>query len=216
MRSVLRAATRREVLPLFEKHHIYAGLSKSLTYCFCLEVDSEIIAAFAWQPPPPGAARSVCQEAPHAVLSLSRMVATPAAERQHLSQSEGRHISKPLKRQMCSMIDRGRWPVLVTYSDEGCDHDGYTYRCSGWVATKRNLRQQFVDTEGVRTSTYANGRHDASRLTSIGSHYCQRWEHWACDRGTAATWLAANGWKRVEVPGKRWKSGAQAFTFRKT
>lgn len=117
--SLLRSATRREVLGLFEKHHAYAGISKSTTYLFAVEEAGHCIAAFAWQPPPPGAAQSICGEAPHGVLALSRMVAVPRAER------ELRHISKPLRRQMKDLIDRTRWPVLVTYSDEGLGHTGH-------------------------------------------------------------------------------------------
>jgi hypothetical protein len=30
------------------------------------------------------------------------------------------------------LIDRTRWPVLVTYSDIGQGHTGHVYKCSGW------------------------------------------------------------------------------------
>jgi tRNA U34 5-carboxymethylaminomethyl modifying GTPase MnmE/TrmE len=52
-----------------------------------------------------------------------------------------RHISKPLKRQMRDLIDRTRWPVLVTYSDEGQGHLGHVYKCSGWQKTTRKRAQ---------------------------------------------------------------------------
>jgi len=77
-----------------------------------------VVAAYAWQPPPPGASRAVCPEAPEGVLALSRMVAVPRDERRL------QHVSTPLRRQMRVLIDRGRWPVLVTYSDEGQGHTG--------------------------------------------------------------------------------------------
>lgn len=68
---ILRAAARDEVLSLFERHHAYAGISRSTTYLFAVEEPCGIVAAFAWQPPPPGAAKSVCAEAPHGVLALT-------------------------------------------------------------------------------------------------------------------------------------------------
>lgn len=204
---ILRTVSRDEVLALFERHHAYAGISRSTTYLFGVEEPQGIVAAFAWQPPPPGSARSVCVEAPQGVLALSRMVAVPRSERAL------RHISKPLRRQMRKLIDRSRWPVLVTYSDEGLGHTGHVYKCSGWQPTLRSQRSQFVDDAGVRRSSYANGRSGHAHLRSIGRATIQRWEHWACGRGHADQWMSAHGWHRIPVPGKRWKSGSPAFTW---
>lgn len=210
---MLREATRADVMPLFERYHAYQGASNSMTYCFCVEHKGVVIAAFAWQPPAPGAAKSVCPEAPHAVLALSRMVAIPQTERAELSQSAGRHISKPLKRQMRHLIDRTRWPVLVTYSDEGLGHDGYVYQCSGWTPTVKNRRPQYIDGNGTRTSTYANGKHSRDGLTLIGHAEVQRWEHWACGRDDIAGWLERHGWRHEAIPGKVWRSGNQAHRW---
>lgn len=201
----LRTATRPEVLPLFESFHAYQGLSNSMTYCFAVEEKGRIVAAFAWQPP--GAASSVCKEAPHGVLALSRMVAAPKTQR------ELRHISKPLKRQMRALIDRTRWPVLVTYSDEGLGHTGHVYKCSGWTPTVRSRRPQYIDEAGARTSTYANGKHSREGLTRIGFAHIQRWEHWACAPAEVSGWLERHGWRHEVVPGKVWRSGNQAHRW---
>jgi hypothetical protein len=179
----------------------------SCTYLFVVEEDARIVAAFAWQPPPMGAAKAVCPEVPAGVLSLSRMVAVPQHER------ELRHISKPLRVQMRQLIDRTRWPVLVTFSDEGLGHTGHVYKCSGWEKTTRTLRPQFVNSNGARTSTYANGRHSKEGLTSIGRAFIQRWEHWACRRGDAFGFMTYHGWRRVPVAGKVWRSGSQAYRW---
>lgn len=204
---ILRVASRDEVVAMFERHHAYAGISSSTTYLFAVEEPRGLVAAFAWQPPPPGAAKSVCPEAPQGVLALSRMVAVPKSDRVL------RHISRPLRRQMRGMIDRTRWPVLVTYSDEGLGHTGHVYKCSGWQATSRNRRTQYVDPNGVRRSAYANGKSGHEHLRAIGSAMVQRWEHWACERGTADRWMAQHGWTRTRVEGKHWKSGAPAYTW---
>ncbi len=203
------AATLTEVRPLFERHHGYGSVGAAATYVFAVRESGGIVAAFVWQPPAPGAARSVCSELPAAVLSLSRMVAVPSTER------ELRHKSKPLRRQMKRLIDRSRWPVLVTYSDEGQGHTGHVYKCSGWQATLKARRAFYVGDDGRRLSPYSNGRHRAGSLTRGGTTTLQRWEKWACEPGDVAAHLAAGGWERVKCPGKRWKSGAQAYRWRK-
>jgi hypothetical protein len=210
--DVLEKVSLEDVRSLFETHHQYAGVSNSSTYLWGLRDRGRWIAAFAWQPPAYGAAKSSCPEAPQAVLSLSRMVAVPKEERAHLSQSKGRHLSKLLRRQE-TMIDRTRYPVLITYSDEGLEHDGYTYQCAGWTPTVRQRTPQYVDDSGKRTSRYQNGKTSTAGLTLIGHAFIQRWENWACPRGGAAAWLEAHGWHRVPIPGKRWKSGSPAYRF---
>ena len=204
----LRPVTLREVRDLFVAHHGYKSAGTVQVYAFGVFEGSRIVAAYVWQPPPPGAARAICPEAPQGVLALSRMVAVPKEER------ELQHVSKPLRKQMCSIIDRTRWPVLLTYSDEGLGHTGHVYLCSGWTKTVRVERPVFSDETGARASSYSNGRHGGrANVQRTGKTHLQRWEHWACPRGTADAWMASFGWERVVVAGKVWRSGRQAFTI---
>jgi hypothetical protein len=203
----LRRCSIEVVADLCKKHHGYGSVGNNATYAFAVYEDGSPIAAFVWQPPPPGAARSVCPEAPSSVLALSRMVAVEREDRTL------RHISKPLRLQMRDRIDRGRWPVLVTYSDEGEGHNGHVYKCSGWEATRRSKRPVYVDRRGRRASSYSNGRHKSRDLTRAPDTTIQRWEHWACGRGDAARWMASFGWRLVPVPGQTWRSGNQAHTW---
>lgn len=203
----LREAPRALVLPLFVEHHGYKSLSASVTYCFAVFENGLPVAAFAWQPPPPGAAKAVCPEAPSGVLSLSRMVAVPREQRRL------KHISKPLRRQMHRLIDRTRWPVLVTYSDEGEGHTGYVYKCSGWTATTRAKRPISESVSGERVSEYSNGRHNIGRR--VGETVIQRWEHRVCPAGTAAQYMAEGGWVRLAVEGKTWANGSQRHTWKR-
>lgn len=203
----LRPATREQVLPLFEAHHGYKSLGGALTYVFAVFEDGRPVAAFAWQPPPPGAAKSVCPEEPSAVLALSRMVAVPHGERRL------RHISKPLRRQMRDLIDRTRWPVLVTYSDEGQGHTGHVYKCSGWQKTTRKQAQVHEDRSGRRASCYSAGKRNTRDLVRVKNTWLQRWEHRVCLVGEARTWMARGGWARVVIPGKVWANGSQAHRW---
>ena len=163
------------------------------------------MAAYAWQPPPPGAAKAVGPGEPSGVLALSRMVAVPKDQR------ELKHISKPLIEQMKRLIDRTRWPVLLTYSDASLGHDGYVYRCSGWTKDGVYRRGFAVDSDGVRVSAYSNG--SRSTFATTGTTELTRWVNRVCPVGQEGAWMARHGWQRVAVAGKVWASGRQAYTW---
>lgn len=195
----------RDIRNLFLDYHGYKSIGGSATYAFGVIEPRGIVAAYIWQPPPFGCAKSVCPEAPGAVLSLSRMVAVPRSERAL------KHVSKPLRWQMKWGLDRGRFPALVTFSDASLGHTGYVYACSGWEQTTKTINPFYLDSEGRRVSRYSNGRTSTRGLILGGYTELTRWEHWSVPRGTAALHLAANGWTRVAIPGKVWKSGSPAF-----
>lgn len=194
------------VRELCEKHHGYASAGDVAVYAFAVIENGHSVAAYSWQPPPPGSALSVCPEAPAGVLALSRMVAVPKAERTL------KHVSKPLREQMKEKIDRTRWPVLVTFSDEGQGHNGYVYQCSGWTKTERRKVAVMLDETGARASRYSNGKTGGRALTAAGTTWIQRWEHWACEKGDALRWMESHGWRRVPT-GARNRSGTPAFRW---
>ena len=204
----IRSITRTEALPLFQRYHGYKSMGGVCTYLFGVLERGSVVAAFAWQPPAAGCARSVLPDASYGVLCLSRMVAVPKEERNL------RHLSKPLRFQMRNLIDRGRWPALVTFSDEGLGHTGHVYKCSGWKKTSRKKRSQFMDKEGRRTAPYSDGK-KVEGLIKVGVAYIQRWEKHAVPPEEAAGWIEANGWQREAIPGKFWSSGNQAYRMSK-
>lgn len=170
----LMDASIEEVHAMCEAEHGYGGAGKVAAYALKVVEGRELrkVAVYAWQPPPPGAACAICPEAPHGVLALSRMAAVPREHR------ELNHVSKPLRWQMRKVIDRTRWPVLVTYSDEGQGHTGHAYKCSGWAPTIRSERDVYETEDGVRASSYSNGKSGTRELVRNGSTWLQRWEHW--------------------------------------
>lgn len=199
----LRTCNIADVRPLFNRYHGYGDAGGTSTYCFAVFEQGVPIAAYVWQPPAFGAAKSVCKEAPYGVLALSRMVAVPRSERQL------QRISIPLREQF-KLIDRGRWPVLITYSDEGQGHNGWVYRCARMKATKRSRVPFYVDGNGIRRSALNNGKHSTEGLYFGGHTVIQRWEHWACQPGVADCHMWLAGWRREPIPGKVWRSGRQA------
>lgn len=203
----LRPCKPSEVEHLFKEYHGYkSGAGNFPTYCFAVFESGKPVAAFTWKVPAPGAAKSVCPACPNGVLALSRMVAVPREQRKL------KHISKPLRRQMKFLIDRTRWPVLITYADEGEGHNGFVYKCSGWTPTLRAQRNVAIGPNGERVSTYTNG--GRSKFEVVGKTWLQRFEDWACTPDEVGTWLEDHGWERVPIPGKVWKSGNSAGRWR--
>ena len=229
----IRATTIAEVRDLFARFHPYKGAGNCAVYAFAVIEDEKPVVAYLWQPPPPGAAKSVFKELPAGVLALSRMVATPRDERRL------QHISKPLRWQMKNLIDRVRWPVCITYSDESvghqppcfgpdlskpeqtdCEckgpfHTGHVYKCSGWQKTKRRKAPTYTTSDGRRISSYSDGGHMKHLPEGVvkGSAWIQRWEQWADGERESLVSAFNSAWERVPVLGKKWKSGLQAYTY---
>lgn len=209
MKFDIRECSLELVRSMVEKYHGYGAIG-SAAYCFAVYEGEVPVASFSWLPPPAGAAKTVCPQAPFGVLALSRMVAVPREERML------KHISKPLMVQMKTLLDRTRWPVLVTYSDEGQGHNGWVYHCSGWEKTKRTKGPWFEDKDGKRQSAYSNGKTgNREGLAKIGVRWIQRWEHRVCPRGTELKFMNEYGWQRVAIKGKFYTSGNPAYTIRK-
>jgi hypothetical protein len=207
-----------DVAHLFTRYHGYKSVGGLATYCHAVVEDGQPVAAFVWNPPPPGACAALSAAPGGAgVLALSRMVAVPKDERRL------QKISKPLRRIMRSdLIDRGRWPVLVTYSDasltgpSGRPHSGHVYLCSGWTRDVDVSRPYYEDPTGARVSSYANGQTDTDNKTKAGLTVLTRWVHRVCPPGEEEAWLNAHGWYRARDDGRRWASGSpvQTWTWR--
>lgn len=195
--SLIRGACQELVLA----HHPYASFGKGQWWA-CLQ-NGVVVCAFLWNPPPAGAAKKFSPGAPWGCLALTRMVGTPKDTRDF-------HISKPLKFIMKRGVDRGRWPVLLTYSDAGEGHCGNVYRCSGWQKEGVSMSKKYHSSSGARRSAYNNGRMDTTGLVRGQDSEITAWVSRACPAGAELEWLDSHGWKRVRVPGKVWASGRPA------
>ena len=79
--------------------------------------------AALWLPPTRRSAEKVAGDDWHGVLSLSRLVVDPELPTNGASLLLGRSMR---------LIDRKRWPVLVTFADTNQGHTGAIYRATNW------------------------------------------------------------------------------------
>jgi len=80
--------------------------------------------AALWIPPTRTAAESVAGEGWKGVLCLSRLVVAPEVPPNGASFLLGRSMK---------LIDRKRWPVLLTYADTAHGHTGAIYKATNWT-----------------------------------------------------------------------------------
>jgi len=79
--------------------------------------------AALWMPPLPPAARSVAGEGWRGVLCLSRLAVETDVPANGTSFLLGRSMR---------LLDRARWPVLLTYADTAHGHTGAIYLATNW------------------------------------------------------------------------------------
>jgi hypothetical protein len=202
---MLRPIALREARVLVERFHGYGACGNTATYCIGAVRDSgEVIAAWIWFPPPPGAALAVSPGDRRGALGLSRMVAIPREQRPDLPK-----LSKALRAIARDHIDRDRWPILVTYSDASQGHTGHVYKCAGWQPEGERRAPFLEDANGRRVSTYAGrGRRRSPEGMKRGTTTLTRWVHRACARGEEGAWLART-FDDVDA-GHVWKNGKPA------
>jgi hypothetical protein len=105
--------------------HYSRSASNSATYCHVLEHVATMRhdGGSIWIPPTRQAAVAVAGERWEGVLCLSRLVVAPEAP--------GNAASFLLGGSM-RLIDRDRWPILLTYADTRLGHTGAIYRATNW------------------------------------------------------------------------------------
>lgn len=203
----IRPAKYADIHPLFEAHHAYRSVGKTATYFFAVYEDGRPVAAFAWMPASYGAAAKIAPECPQAVLSLARMVAIPKEQRKL------KNIAEALRWQAVYLIDRTRWPILVSWADAGAGHDGGVYRYAGWKETGRSRQPIGRDSEGRRRSINSNGKRSPT-VARVGYTNLIRFEHRLCPEGDADGWLARHGWQRIPT-GRKQRNGRPQYTYAK-
>ncbi len=138
--TVLRASdfmvqsvpTHGEVIGLLRRWHYARGGPNTSTYRHGLYRSDPAMAPFVgelvgvalWIPPTRRAAESVAGQDWGGVLCLSRLAIAPEVGTNGASFLLGRSMR---------LIDRCRWPWLLTYADANMGHTGAIYRATNWT-----------------------------------------------------------------------------------
>lgn len=164
----VKSTFRNGVEGIINRLHGYGTCPPNSVYNFAVYEDSTVVAAFTWNVPVYGVTKLFNDKC----LCLTRMVALPREERKL------RHISKPLRYTIKHMIDRVKYPVLVTYSDDSMNHNGYTYECAGFKFDGRGSGRMIVTADGRRKASVSSGKRVELEL---GERYVtfdtKRWVH---------------------------------------
>jgi len=111
--------------------------------------ESECVGAAWWLPPTRTAAESFDKANWRGVLSLSRLVVSPDVPK---------NAASFLIRHSMRLIDRTRWPVLVTYADEWQGHSGTIYKAAGWTECGKSKTERRYILNGRMVSRKAGPR----------------------------------------------------------
>lgn len=127
--SLIRDGWTVQPIERWEAEHFIRGwhysksASNTATYCHGLIApDWTHWGAAVWIPPTKNAAATVAEDW-RSVLCLSRLVCLPEAPKLSASFLLGRSMK---------LIDRKRWPVLLTYADTRLGHTGAIYKATNW------------------------------------------------------------------------------------
>lgn len=136
---------------LVEKYHYARGASNTRTYLHGLFRDgNNICVGIAWWiPPTKSAGLATFPENWNGVLALSRLVIIPGIPTNACSFLLARSVK---------MIDRQRWPCLVTYADTWRGHSGTIYKAAGWKYVGLTNPEATFTINGVMTSRKAGGK----------------------------------------------------------
>lgn len=143
------AAARRLVV----EHHYAKGASNTATYLHGLYrigrlSDEECLGVAWWIPPTRSAAQATFPDRWQGVLCLSRMVVAPEVPANACSFLLARSRR---------LIDREKWPCLVTYADEWRGHTGAIYRADNWHYTGLTRPERTYQIGGRMTARKAGG-----------------------------------------------------------
>lgn len=132
---VVRDVSFLEASELIQRHHYSKSSGQGSAYRHGLfDLQGNLLGVAWWLPPLPPAAMGLAEflgGKPQWVLNLSRLVVVPGVPKGCTSLLLGRSMR---------MIDRRRWPILLTFADTnqvdprtGLHHTGTIYKATNWV-----------------------------------------------------------------------------------
>ena len=136
---------------LVEEYHYAAGASNTRVYTHGLfdRSDGCPVGVAWWIPPTKSAALATFPQDWRGVLALSRLVVAPWVPQNGASFLMSRSMR---------LIDRGRWPCLVTYADVWRGHSGTIYKAANWKFVGMTKPERVYTIEGRMTARKAGPR----------------------------------------------------------
>lgn len=153
---------------LVERYHYAKGASNTATYLHGLFPrgafwERECVGVAWWIPPTRSAAHATYPENWQGVLALSRLVIAPEVPK---------NACTFLLSRSAKMIDRDKWPCLVTYADEWRGHTGAIYRAAGWQYLGLTKPEATFTIGGVMKSRKAGGHtRTRSEMLALGARH---------------------------------------------
>jgi hypothetical protein len=156
---------------LVRTYHYARGASNTATYLHGLFRagsfwEEDCLGCAWWIPPTRSAAEATYPKDWCGVLSLSRLVVAPEVPTNGASYLIGRSMR---------LIDRERWPCLVTYADEWRGHSGAIYLAANWTPVGKTAPESTWVLNGRMLSRKA-GDHTrtAAEMRDLGAELAGR------------------------------------------
>lgn len=144
-----------EALDFLRTRHYAAGCSNTSTFRYglyrsdSLPMLGVLWGVAVWIPPTRGAAVTVLPDNPDGVLCLSRLCIDSCAPANAASFLLGRSMK---------LVDRTRYPALLTYADTGRGHSGAIYRATNWQEIGAVAAgDTWIDSQGVQRGRKRGG-----------------------------------------------------------
>lgn len=153
---------------LVEKCHYAVGASNTAVYLHGLFrkgdiFDEQCVGVAWWLPPTKSAGQATYPQNCHGVLALSRLAILPTVPLNACSFL----IARSRK-----LIDRLRWPCLVSYADEWRGHTGAIYKADNWEYLGKTKPQPCYVVNGRLTSRKAGPRtRTHNEMLALGAVY---------------------------------------------
>jgi hypothetical protein len=153
---------------LVRQFHYAKGGSNTATYMHGLFpaahfFDESCVGVAWWIPPTKSAGSATFPENPQGVLALTRLVIHPSVPKNACTFLLSRSVK---------LIDRKRWPCLVTYADDWRGHTGAIYRASNWTYVGKTKLEATFTINGVMTARKAGGKtRTRSEMLALGARF---------------------------------------------
>lgn len=159
----IRPIDQPRAVDFIERHHYSMGAPNTSVArhgLFC-QSNGNLTGVALWLPPTKAAAVSVDPENWRGVLSLSRLCLA------HWVPTNGASF---LLGGSMRMLDRDRWPTLLTYADTALGHTGAIYRATNWIHLGEVPgSDNWIDGDGVRRGRKRGGRNlSAEEMRALG------------------------------------------------